>query len=153
MIHVERLNKPDILIKKEKEWTEKFLASGKNRPDNSKYGHKGIRSQLNSMSCHKCFYCEQKLKGVPAEIDHFIEVSDPNGKKLAFDWDNLYLACNNCNNKLNNITVPVTDVLDPCKHTNEEIQEHITFEKEVITAKNNSEIGFNPSCILRFTTF
>ncbi|OQX80987.1 MAG: hypothetical protein B6D64_02470 [Bacteroidetes bacterium 4484_276] len=62
MIHINRLPKPDILTRKEKEWTEKFLASDKKRPDNSKYGHKEIRTQLNSMSYHKCFYCERKLK-------------------------------------------------------------------------------------------
>ena len=142
MIHIERLNKPDILVKKEDEWTKKFIASGKTRPDNSKYRHKEILGTLNSMSFHKCFYCETKIKDVPPEIDHFIEVSDPKGKKLAFDWNNLYLACNNCNNKLNNTTIPVTEVLDPCKNTNDEIQKHITFEDEIITAKNNSEIGF-----------
>lgn len=140
MIHVDRLPKPNILVRKEKEWTEKFLASGKG-PDNSKYRHKEILTTLNSMSYHKCFYCEQMLKGIPREIDHFIEVSDPKGKELAFVWNNLYLSCNNCNNKINNITIPVTEVLDPCKHTDEEIQKHITFEKEIITSKNNSAIG------------
>ena len=141
MIYVDRLPKPDILVRKEKEWTSKFLASGKKRPDNSKYRHKEILSTLNSMSFHKCFYCEQKLKGIPSEIDHFIEVSDPKGKELAFDWNNLYLACNTCNDKLKNTTISVTDVLDPCKNTDDEIQEHITFENEIITSKNNSVVG------------
>lgn len=141
MIHINRLPKPDILVRKEKEWTEKFLASDNKRPDNSKYGHKEIRVQLNSMSFHKCFYCERKLKGVPREIDHFIEVSDPNGRKLAFDWDNLYLSCDNCNNKLPNTVIPVGDVLSPCLKTDDEIQEHLFFENEIITVKNDSKIG------------
>jgi len=141
MIHINRLPKPDILTRKEKEWTEKLLASDKKRPDNSKYGHKEIRTQLNSMSYHKCFYCERKLKGVPSEIDHYIEVSDTKGRGLAYNWDNLYLSCGNCNSKVPNTEIPVNDVLSPCLNTDNEIQKHLTFEDEIITAKNNSKIG------------
>jgi len=141
MIHIDRIQKPNILARKEKEWTEKFIASGKKRPDNSKYGHPQIKESLSSMSYHKCFYCERKLMGVPGEIDHYIEVSDPKGRVLAFKWDNLYLACVNCNNKLPNSTIPVTEALDPCKNTNDEIEEHLIFEAEIITARNNSETG------------
>ncbi len=141
MIHIDRLPKPDILVRKEIEWTKKFINSGKKRPDNSKYGHPEIRKHLNSMSYHKCFYCERKLTGVHKEIDHYIEVSDPTGKQLAFDWDNLFLACDNCNDKFSNTSIPVSEALNPCIDTNEKIQENITFEDEIISAKNNSIIG------------
>ncbi len=141
MIHIERLPKPDILIGKEKEWTEKFIKSGKKRPDNSKYGHKQIRTRLCAMSSNKCFYCERKLTGVTKEIDHFIEVSDPKGKKLAFSWDNLFLACDNCNNKFDNKTISVSEVLNPCEATNEEIEMHISYKDECVIAKNNSQKG------------
>ena len=152
MIHIKRFPKPNILVRKEKEWTEKFLASVKKRPDNSKYGHQEIRTQLNSMSYHKCYYCERKLKGVPGEIDHYIEVSDPNGRELVYNWDNLYLACGNCNSKVPNTEIPVNEVLNPCLNTDNEIQGHLTFEKEIITAISNSKIGLQTIQKFRLNT-
>ncbi len=139
MRYIDRLPKPAILLKKEKEWLSKFLNSDKKRPDSNKYAHKDIRQQLASMSYHKCFYCERKLKNEPREVDHYIEVSED--RSLAFDWNNLYLACNNCNNKISNTTIPVADALNPCMHSDHDIESHITFEDEFITTKNNSTIG------------
>jgi hypothetical protein len=139
MRHLERLPKPNILTRKEKEWTDKFIESGKTRPDNSKYGHKDIITDLNAISFNKCFYSEQKLKGIPREIDHHIEVSERND--LAYDWDNLYLSSTECNNKLPNKTIPVNDVLNPFTNSDEEIEVHLTFEDECITAKNGSALG------------
>jgi len=142
MIHLERLPKPDILVKKEKEWTEKFLASDKSRPDNSKYAHPEIKALLFAMSSGKCFYCEQKISQDYHEVDHFIEISDIEGRELAFDWDNLFLACDNCNGKLNNKVLPADSVLNPCEHTNEEIEAVLDFENEHIVMRNNRDIGY-----------
>ena len=139
MRHLIRLPKPDILIRKEEDWTEKFIESGKARPDNSKYGHKDIIADLNTISYHKCFYSEQKLKGIPKEIDHHIEVSER--KDLAYNWDNLYLSSTECNNKLPNKTISVNNVLNPFTNSDTEIEEHLTFEDECITAKNGSSLG------------
>ena len=135
-----RLPKPQILIDKEDKWKNDFIASGKARPDSSKYGHDKIRIELASMSFHKCFYCESKLKLVPREVDHHIEVSIK--KDLAFAWTNLYLSCDNCNNKLNHDAIQVHEALDPCKNDDIEIQEHLTFVDEMITAIDGSELGF-----------
>lgn len=139
MRYIKRLPKPQILVDKDSEWTSNFLLSDKKRPDSSKYRHAEILSTLNSMSFHKCFYCEQKLKGIPSEVDHFVEVDEK--REWAFSWDNLYLACNNCNNKLPNKSIPVKDTLDACLDSDEEIEQHLYFEKECIKARNNSEKG------------
>ncbi|MCU0389659.1 MAG: HNH endonuclease [Thermoflexibacter sp.] len=139
MRHIDRLTEPSILSKKKEEWTKKFIESGRERPDNSKYGHLEIHVLLGAMSFHKCFYCETMLKGTPKEIDHFIEVVE--NKELAFEWTNLYLACDNCNDKLPNRIIDTSDVLNPCRHTDEEIKTHLTFEDEVISSKNNSILG------------
>lgn len=140
MKHITRLPKPQILVDKAEQWTAKFLASGKDRPDSNKYRHQKITDVLYTMSLHKCYYCERKLKLYPKEIDHFIEVAEK--KELAYDWENLYLACDNCNGKMPNTTIAVTEVLDPCRHMDDEIQEHLIFEDELITAKNGSPFGF-----------
>jgi uncharacterized protein (TIGR02646 family) len=136
-----RLPEPQILTTRKNQWTTSFLASGKKRPDSSKYAHSEIKIQLNSMSHTKCFYCETKLKGKNKEVDHHIEVSV--NKNLAFEWSNLYLSCDSCNNKIPHSTIPVNSVLDPLINTDLEIQEHLTFNDEFIEPKNNSTIGLS----------
>lgn len=139
MRYIKRLPKPQILEDREAKWTADFVSSANKRPDGSKYRHAEILATLNSMSFHKCFYCKQKLKGVGNEIDHFIEVDER--RELAFNWDNLFLACTNCNDKLPNKSISVNEVLNACSDSNEEIEKHLYFEKECIKAKNNSEKG------------
>lgn len=136
---IQRLPEPAILAKKKEEWLNKLLTSGKTRPDSSKYAHKTVRAQLNSMSYHKCFYCEMQLKGQPKEVDHHIEVSVD--KTLSYEWENLYLSCDNCNGKIPHSTIPIQDVLDPCRDLQEKIDAHLTFQNEFIQPKNNSELG------------
>ncbi|MEZ4887215.1 MAG: HNH endonuclease [Chitinophagales bacterium] len=139
MRYIKRLKKPDNLEKKEKEWTDKFIVSGKDRPDSSKYAHRKIRDILLAMSHSKCFYCEQKLKGRRKEVDHYIEVVER--KDLAFNWENLYLTCDHCNGKIPNKSISAIETLNPCGDLDEVIQKHLGFEDEIILAKNNSTKG------------
>ncbi len=141
MIHLERLPEPEILIRKKAEWLKKFLESGKDRPESSTYGHKDIRAQLYSISYNKCFYCERKLSEKESQIDHYIEVANAAGKDLAFEWNNLFLVCDNCNKKVPHNAIPVENALNPFVYSNDEIEQHITFDVEIIRIKNNSEIG------------
>lgn len=134
-----RLPEPQILVDRKVKWLEDFLASKKKRPDSSKYAHDQIKTQLNSMSFHKCFYCETKLKGKRKEVDHHIEVSL--NKSLSFDWDNLCLSCDNCNNKIPHSTISIYDALSPITNTDLEIQENLTFTDELIEPRNNSQLG------------
>lgn len=134
-----RLPEPDILIKKKTEWLTNFLNSNKLRPDSSKYAHSAIRSDLYSMSFHKCFYCETKLKGKVKEIDHHIEVSVD--RNLAYTWENLYLSCDNCNSKIPHNVIGVNETLNPCIDDDSTIQQHLTFKKELIDSNNNSDVG------------
>lgn len=139
MIHLERLPKPQILIEKEAEWTETFIASEKYRPDGKKYGHQEIRTQLHAISFKKCFYSEVKFATEnEGQIDHYIEVEED--KTKAFDWDNLYLSHKDSNQgKPNNKTIPNDTTLNPFQHTDEEIEEHLDFEDECIRGK--TQIG------------
>ncbi|MGI4749693.1 MAG: HNH endonuclease [Janthinobacterium lividum] len=136
-----RLPEPQILIDKGTKWLNNLLLSGNSRPDSSKYGNPNIKLQLKSMSFHKYFYCESKLKDKPSEIDHHIEVAVD--ISLSYTWTNLYLSCDNCNDKLSHNTIPINQALDPCVNSNEEIQDHLTFVDEIITAKNSSILGLN----------
>lgn len=134
-----RLPEPQILIDRKAQWLSNFLASGNKRPDSSKYAHDSVKADLNSMSFHKCFYCETKLKGATKEVDHHVEVSVE--KNLAFEWTNLCQSCDNCNTKIPHNTIPINDVLNPLTDNDAKIQQHLSFNKELIEPKDNSALG------------
>jgi len=136
---LKRLNKPAILNSKEQIWLDKILLTPDKRPGTNTYRHKEILEALLTTSYHKCFYCETLLKGVASEVDHHVEYNiDP---CLSVTWENLYLACVSCNDKVNHREIPITEALDPCRNSDIEIQEHIYFENEVILPKSYSVLG------------
>ncbi len=145
MRHIERLACPDILLRKHDEWQQKFeekrRTNPKVHPDSSKYAHKDIMRQLSTMSFGKCFYCESLLSNSPKEVDHFIEVALDESK--AYSWDNLYLSCTNCNDKLPHNQIPVEQALDPCRDSDDTIRANISFDKEFIVAVPGSPMGEN----------
>lgn len=146
MIHIDRLAIPDILVRKQAEWQQKYEEKLKvnpaARPDSSKYAHPDIKLRLGECSYDKCFYCETLLSGgEPKEVDHFMEVAIDHSK--AFDWDNLYLACTKCNDKADHNTIPVNETLDPCRDSDEEISRNIYFKDEMVCAHHDSKKGPN----------
>lgn len=145
MRHIDRLPKPQILAEKQDAWQEKFnekrAENPNTRPDSKKYGHPKIREMLNSCSHGKCFYCETIIKDDMQEIDHFKEVAL--APELAYTWENLYLSCHKCNDKIAHDAIPVEKVLDPCKDSDEEIKKNITFDDECICARPGSEKGLS----------
>ena len=133
---LKRFGKPNILEKKQKEWTDTFIASGKPRPDANKYRNPAILSSLCNISHDKCFYCEALLRHKPSEIDHRVEVTVD--KSLAFEWNNLYLSCKECNDgRPKETDIPIAEVLDPCSNTDAEIQDDITFVLHTIKGKTD----------------
>lgn len=140
MRHLKRFQKPDILAKKEKEWTENFIKSGNSSADSSKYAHPQIKEALEKISFNKCFYSEVKFPVKSSEVDHYVEVAED--KTKAYEWENLYLSCDICNRgKTPNKKLPNVECLDPFIHTDEEIEEHLDFEDEYI--KGKTERGLN----------
>jgi hypothetical protein len=133
VIRLERLGVPQVLAENKDRWLAKYLEErakdGKRRPPSAQYAHEQVVSTLEAMSCHKCFYCEQSTKQCKKEVDHYIEVAEPPDR--AFDWTNLYLSCDGCNDKLPNKTIPAADCLDPCDPSVVPA-EHLTFDDELI---------------------
>ena len=88
MRYLVRLPKPNILEQREISWTQSFIISGKDRPDNSKYSHLEIRTQLHNISYKKCFYSEVKFATeTEGQVDHYVEVSEnKNLHDLYEDW-------------------------------------------------------------------
>lgn len=124
MRNVDRVGKPEILEQKEEEWKRELLeelAKGDNASKKrlktlyGRYGHKQIRGSLKRMYKY-CCYCESRIRHVT--IDH-IEHRKPKAKdkfpECTFEWENLHLACPNCNeaksDKWNN-EYPILDAVD-----------------------------------------
>lgn len=135
MIHVERLPEPAILAEKKAEWQTKYDAKRATnkaaRPDSNKYAHRQVKETLEAMSHHKCFYCEGAGKEGAGKltVDHHIEVAER--ADLAFTWENLYLACDDCQAKMPNTSIPVTRCVDPCDSATNPV-DHLRFDAEFI---------------------
>ncbi len=143
MILLKCLPEPFILAKNRERWLQAYLEKVKvdpqSRPHPSQYGHLEIRNTLRSSSFHKCFYCERKLNEREDEVEHYIEVSEQ--PELAFNWNNLYLSCRECNKgKKPNKVIPVGECLDPCQALDEPA-DHLTFDAEFIRPKAASQQG------------
>ena len=119
MIAVQRSPQPIILQKNEARWLNELrtaineLQQVRNNPQatkliidraerkvknaQNKYQQKTIKDSLVKMFHNKCAYCESKIGHVTyGEIEHFY----PKGTYIdkTFDWDNLLLSCQICNN-------------------------------------------------------
>lgn len=131
---------PRILREKQQEWTDKFAASGERRPDPKKYGHAEIKAAAQAMSHFKCAYCERRLAETEGNVEHRLGVSPP---KRAFEWENLYWACTDCNYAKKSLDAdeieaaidPAGTTIDPC--------DHIEFEDELIESYRGSPAGIH----------
>jgi hypothetical protein len=139
------LDEPEVLAKNKAQWTADYLEERakdpKKRPRSNRYAHNDVRSALETMSHHKCFYCEQSTKQTEAEVDHHWGVADK--PKLAFEWENLYLSCSACNKAKNALkAISVADCLDPCDPGGRP-SDHLGFDKQTIRSRGGSTLGRN----------
>jgi uncharacterized protein (TIGR02646 family) len=117
MIKLQKLDKPNILVQKEDEWTEQLLhhySVEKYIPKtvNSKYGHREIKLKLIEETNHKCAYCESKITAVDhGDIEHIEPKSKVPNK--TFDWNNLTLCCRKCNQNKKDYYNPQKPLLNP----------------------------------------
>jgi uncharacterized protein (TIGR02646 family) len=147
MIRVPRLSKPTILVQKETEWRDALLqASTVHEKERAltKYCHRQIQETLDRMFHGKCAYCESKIEHVSdAHIEHYRPKS--RFPRLAFDWENLLLACGKCNSpafKGNHFPEAGEDgpLLNPCI---DDPESHLRFDYNSI-AKLASVYGTTP---------
>ena len=77
--------------------------------DSNIYGHQEVKKALIDAQYSKCCFCERKI-GEDGDVEHFRPKGaskQESGKTLeypgyywlAYDWDNLYLACSACNQR------------------------------------------------------
>ncbi len=132
------------------------------------YGTTTVKSALKKAQHDKCAFCESKISHISyGDVEHFRpkgawrqdmddEQSYPGYYWLAYQWENLFLACQICNQRFKKDLFPLenpsrrarshrTDVarekplfLDPGK---DDPSAHIGFRQEYLFAKNDSPRG------------
>ena len=133
MIKVTRPERPAILTEKASEWTQALLqattAKERKRAE-KKYGHSEIKNALKAMFHGKCAYCESNISHVAyGHIEHFRPKAVGRYPQLAFEWSNLFLACEICNGAANKgVRFPEAveggPLVNPC---DDDPSEHLCF--------------------------
>ena len=109
---VQKLPKPDVLAQNEHQWLEDFMADRQNATKRNRYRHQEIKATLRQETFRKCVYCESKLgHNTPGDVEHKIPTSKV--PQLHFTWENLTLACTECNRRKNNYYEESEGFLDP----------------------------------------
>lgn len=128
MIKMTKDVEPTILFDNSKKWTLLLLGQiNKNKkPEASlatKYRHKKIKEALIAETHGKCVYCESKLLHIHhGDVEHIFPKSIYANK--TFEWSNLTLACEICNQNKSNSDPNLTLIVNPY---NEDPKEHIAF--------------------------
>lgn len=117
MILLQKLDKPSILESKASEWTQTLVekaARGEKPTDTekSRYRHPQIKQALVQETNGKCAYCESKLLHIThGDVEHIYPKSLDVSK--TFEWENLTLACDVCNEKKSNLDPYLNHIIDP----------------------------------------
>jgi HNH endonuclease len=117
MIKLNKITKPDVLEKKADEWTrialEKIEAGEQlANIDNARYRHPEVKASLVAETHGKCAYCESKLKHIHhGDVEHIVPKSLEPAKR--YEWNNLTLACEICNQNKSNKDPSLEYIIDP----------------------------------------
>lgn len=115
--------KPQILSQNEETWTAALLNDPSNDNIKKRYKHQEVKAVLREETSWKCVYCESYIgHNTPGDVEHKAPVSKFPEK--CFDWENLTVACQECNSRKNNYYDSVHGFLDPYVDNVEEVLVH-----------------------------
>jgi len=111
MRNIQKLSPPDVLAENKASWDAAVQADPANCNKN-RYRHPDIKARLLEETACKCAYCESKIgHNCPGDIEH----KAPKSKRLdlLFDWQNMTIACTECNRRKLVYYEPACMFLDP----------------------------------------
>lgn len=131
MIKTTRLPEPNVLQQNGRQWTAELCEARSRYYEDSRefegehpvtapypkakrkrYAHPEIKGALGEMFGAKCAYCESRVTAVSYQhVEHFRPQSVY--PRLAYDWDNLLLACTVCNSGYKRDQFPLIDGIEP----------------------------------------
>lgn len=106
---------PAVLVANEATWLAELAADPANQTKKTRYRHPEVKAAVVDEAYNKCIYCESKVgHNTPGDVEHLKPSSkNPN---LRFRWENLSLACNECNRRKSDYDDDVTPFLNPFVH-------------------------------------
>lgn len=144
MIHVARIPKPSILVRKEAQWKAQIRHASTpsaRKQAQDKYQHQEVKDALITMFHGKCAYCESAITHIDyGHIEHFRPKSHPAFYEKAVEWDNLLLACGRCNGAENKgVCFPSASqggpLLNPTQ--DDDPEQHLKFDFDPVTKLAN----------------
>lgn len=139
MRRLTKLEKPEVLAENEEVWLTNYLADKSNNTNRYRYRHTDIKQRLKEETGFKCVYCESKIgHNTPGDIEHKVPSSKDDTKH--FEWNNITIACTECNRRKNDYYEIGEEFLDPYNDNVDEMLEHhgpLVFWK---TGENRAEI-------------
>lgn len=117
MIKLTKLNKPAVLIKHANKWKARLLQNikdGKKSTDYllSRYSDPEIKKKIIEETSGKCAYCESTLLHIHhGDIEHIFPKSLDQSQR--YEWNNLTLACEICNQNKSNRDPFLHHILNP----------------------------------------
>lgn len=102
--------------------------------DASVYAHKKVKTALIAMQAGKCFLCESSVTHVAhGDVEHFrpkaavrpdrdAPLESPGYYWLAYDWDNLFLACQKCNQSFKRNLFPLLNPDERARSSSDPIE-------------------------------
>lgn len=136
--------------------------------DSNIYGSEEVKTALTGLQNQKCCFCESKMRHVSdGDVEHFrpkgrwkqvngTPINYPGYYWKAYDWDNLFLACQKCNQRNKQDLFPIeagsTRAVNHVSDLNlesptflhpvdDDPEDHIEFIDQYIRQKNASDRG------------
>lgn len=123
MRKLEKTDAPPVLVENATVWTEEFRQDPSNRTKRFRYRHPEIKAAIRAECSNKCIFCESKLgHNTPGDVEHLTPSSVDPGRH--FDWENLSLACTECNRRKGNYYDPTCQFLNPYSDKVEDMLRH-----------------------------
>jgi uncharacterized protein (TIGR02646 family) len=178
MIRIRKPNAPAVLITRGSKATEELKNARKGTKhhdfESSIYAHEAVKDALRRAQHDKCAFCESKIAHIGfGDIEHFRpkgavrqneedELEYPGYYWLAYEWNNLFLSCQLCNQKFKRNCFPLRNSKQRIRshrgNLNRELpllidpsgspDAHLTFNEEMIVAKDNSVLGESTIAVL-----
>jgi len=112
MRRIPKLLPPDVLVANADAWTDAILGESPSEADRLRYRHPDIKQRLLEETSWKCSYCESKIgHNCPGDIEHKIPKAPH--PETTFAWENLTIACSECNRRKGQYNNPRSRLLDP----------------------------------------
>ncbi len=114
---------PQALIDNKDSW-KSTLENNPSAHNRNKYRHPDIKRALVDETYNKCVYCESKIgHNCPGDTEHKIPKSAR--PDLTFEWDNMTIACSECNRRKSDYYDQACMFLDPNTDNVEDLVRHL----------------------------